>query len=99
MVQQFLQSRFAVPAAIALIGLAVQFWPQLWALLSKAWESLSARSRPTPEIISITAIEDENYLDMQAFYRLEARFDRANCKPGQDAMKQVAQHFLSHHQD
>jgi hypothetical protein len=96
MFQQFLQSRFAVPAAIALIGLAVQFWPQLWALLALAWRQLPTFSPAPASPPAVAALTDENYLDMQAFYRLEARFDRANCKPGQDAMKQVAQHFLSH---
>jgi hypothetical protein len=96
MFQQFMQSRFAVPAAIALIGLALQFRPQLFALLAWAWSQLPAfPSRST--VASPTAVGvNSNYLDVDALERLDARFARLNCKAGQEAMKQVKQHFFSH---
>lgn len=43
---------------------------------------------------SVPAVVDEDALDLAAYRRLQARFERLKCKEGQAAMVTAGQHFL-----
>lgn len=78
-----------------LIGFAVVFIVANVVITPGFWTSLgNLRIGGTKTTVAATPEADEEYLDMLALHRLEARFERLKCKDGQDAMKTAGSHFF-----
>lgn len=91
---QFLIDHWNVVAGVGL-ALLILFSGPITSGAKWAWSKMpSIFSSIRGEIETNVSTDDVDSLDLQAFKRLVARYERLGCKEGQEAMKVAGQHFL-----
>src|SRR4029079_11100105 len=73
-----------------LLFLVVNGWPVV------SWAISAVRNIKLPAAVATASapVGDDEFQDMLALHRLEARFERLKCAAGQAAMKTAGEHFF-----